>query len=106
MCDAEINNGGLARYLRNSIRDHWRDGVTRFKAMGFKERLGVLKEAITLFEVDGPSGDRGKRQNQLSKPYKKNDAIFDELESRYNRGSGVIEVVATRFVLVNSGSFR
>lgn len=106
MCDAEINNGGLAQYFMNSSGDHWRDGVAGLEAMGFQERLDVLKEAIALFGADGPSDDREKRHIQLSKLYKKNDAIFDELESRYYGSSEVVEVVATRFVLANPDSFR
>ena len=42
MCDAEINNGGLAQYFVNSSGDRWQDALAGFKAMGFKERFAVL----------------------------------------------------------------
>ncbi len=74
--------------------------------MGFNERLTVLKEAIALFGDAGPSEDRRKRQDQLSKLYKKNDTIFESLESRYYESSEVVEVLASRFVLANPESFR
>lgn len=106
MCDAEINNGGLAQYFVNSSGDHWRDALAGLEAMGSKERLGVLREAISLFGPDGPSGDRDNRQEQLSKLYKKNDSIFEALETRYYNSAEVVEVLATRFVLANPDSFR
>lgn len=106
MCDAEINNGGLAQYFVNSSGDRWRDAVAGFKAMGCKERLDLLKEAIAMFGTDGPSLDRSVRQNQLSKLYKRNEALFEELESRYYKSSEVVEVLAARFVLENPEGFR
>lgn len=106
MCDAEINNGGLAQYFVNSSGDHCRDALAGLEAMGSKERLGVLREAISLFGPDGPSQDRDNRQEQLSKLYKKNDSIFEALDTRYYNSAEVVEVLATRFVLANPNSFR
>lgn len=106
MCDAEINNGGLAQYFVNSSGDHWRDAVSGFKTMGFKERLSIVNEAIALFGGDGPSTDRAIRQKQLSKLYKRDDAIFDALDSRYYKSQEVVEVIASRFVLEKPEAFR
>ncbi len=106
MCDAEINNGGLAQYFVNSSGDDWRDAVAGFEAMGSKERLAILKEAIALFGKDGPSGERSIRQNQLSRLYRKNDSIFEKLDSRYYKSSEGVGVLASRFVLANPDSFR
>ena len=106
MCDAEINNGGLAQYFVNSSGDHWRDALAGLEAIGSKVRLGVVREAISLFGPDGPSEDRDNRQEQLSKIYKKNDSIFEALETRYYNSAEVVEVLATRFVLANPDSFR
>jgi len=106
MCDAEINNGGLAQYFVNSSADHWRDAVAGLKAMGFKERLGVLNEAIAMFGADGPSTDRSIRQNQLSKLYKRDDSIFEHLDSLYYKSSEVVGVLTARFVIANPESFR
>ena len=106
MCDAEINNGGLAQYFVNSSGDNWRDALAGLEAIGSKDRLGVVREAISLFGPDGPSEDRDKRQDQLSKLYKKNDSIFEALESRYYKSAELVKVLAIRFVLANPDSFR
>ncbi|NRA26186.1 MAG: DUF4375 domain-containing protein [Opitutales bacterium] len=106
MFDAEINNGGLAQYFLNSSADNWRDALAGLEAMGSKDRLAVVREAISLFGSDGPSENRDKRQDQLSKLYRKNDSIFDALESRYYDSDEVVEVLATRFVLANPNRFR
>jgi HEAT repeat protein len=105
MCDSEINNGGFAQYFVNTSGDRWRDALDGFKAMGFKERLNILNEAIGLFGVDGPSTDRRDRQNQLSKLFKRNEAIFEALDSRYYESREVVEVLATRFALENPKAF-
>lgn len=105
-CDAEINNGGLAQYFVNSSGDNWRDALAGLEAMGSTDRLAVVREAISLFGSDGPSESRDKRQDQLSKLYKKNNSIFEALESRYYDSDEVVEVLATRFVLSHPASFR
>jgi Domain of unknown function (DUF4375) len=106
MCDAEINNGGLAQYFVNSSGDNWRDALAGLEAMGSTDRLNIVKEAISLFGTAGPSENRSQRQDQLSKIFKKNDAIFEELESRYYASTEVVEVLATQFVIANPNSFR
>jgi hypothetical protein len=106
VCDAEVNNGGFAQYFVNSSGDHWRDALAGLEAMGSKVRLGVVREAVSLFGTDGPSEDRDKRQKQLSALYKRNDSLFEALDSRYYESQEVIEVLATRFVLANPEGFR
>lgn len=106
MCDSEINNGGLTQYFVNSSGDRWRDALAGFKAMGFQERLSVLNEAIARFGATGPSADRSIRQHQLRKLYKRDDAVFDALDTRYHKSSEVVEVFVSRFVLENPGGFQ
>lgn len=106
MCDAEINNGGLAQHFVNSSGDYWREALAGFEAMGFREKFGALKEAIALFGDNGPSSNRSVRQDQLSKLYRKSDAIFEALDSRYYDSSEVVEVLTARFVLENPESFK
>ena len=106
MCDAEINNGGLAQYFVNSSGDQWQNALAGFKAMGFHERLTILNEAISKFGAQGPSVNRSTRQDQLSKLYERDDSVFDGLDDRYYKSSEVIEVLASRFVLENPESFR
>jgi HEAT repeat protein len=105
-CDAEINNGGIAQYFVNSSGNQWRDALAGFKAMGFKDRFSILNEAVAMFEGASPSTDRSIRQDQLSKLYKRNDAIFEALESRYYKSAEVVQVLASRFVLENPEAFR
>ena len=106
MCDAEINNGGLAQYFVNNDGDYWKDAIAGLEAMGSIERLGVLKEAVSFFGPDGPSENRKRRQDQLSRLYQKNDTIFEELESRYYKSSEVLEVLVSRYVFSNPESFK
>ncbi len=106
MCDAEILNGGLAQYFVNPSGDQWRDAMAGFEAMGSKERLAILREAIAFFGPDGPSENHSKRQAQLSWLYKKNDAIFDGLDSRYFKSAEVTAVLLTRYVLAHPDGFR
>ncbi len=106
VCDGEINNGGLAQYFVNPSGNRWRDAIAGFEAMGFKERLLVLKEAIALFGKNGPSTERDIRQEQLSKLYQKDDSIFDALDSRYYKSSEIVQVLANQYVLDHAESFR
>ncbi len=48
-----------------------------------KERLAILKEALAFFGPEGPPTDRSARQDQLAELFKKNDTIFEALDSRY-----------------------
>lgn len=106
MCDAEIRNGGFAQYFVNSSGDRWQDALAGLKAMGFQERLTIFHEALAKFGSAGPSTDRNVRQEQLSRLYKRDDAIFESLESRYYNCSEVVEVFTSRFVLESPEGFR
>lgn len=106
VCNSEINNGGFAQYFFNSSGDHWQDALAGFEATGSKERLALLRQAIEFFGPAGPSEDREKRQLELSRIYKKNDGVFEELESRYYKSSENVDVLTTRFVLANPDHFR
>ena len=106
MYDGEVNNGGLSQYFFNSSGDYWRDALAGLEAMGFEERLAVLRQAIAKFGSDGPSPDRKRRQEQLAKLERKNDALFDALDDRYYKSKEVIDVLAKRYVLKNPDAFR
>ena len=106
LCDDEINNGGLAQFFGNSSGDRWRDALAGFKAMGFEERLAVLTEAIAIFGSNGPSEDQRVRKDQLSRLMRRDDDLFDALDSRYYKSPEVIQVFACRFVLGNPEAFR
>lgn len=106
MCDAEINNGGLAQYFVNSTGDHWRDAVAGLEVMGSTERLAILREAIALFGDAGPSEDHKTRQNQLSRVYKKKETAFKALDRRYYASKEVVEVFTSAFILEHRASFK
>lgn len=106
MYDGEVNNGGLSQYFFNSSGDHWRDALAGLAAMGFSERHTVLREAVSKFGKDGPSQDRERRQEELAKLARKNDALFDALDDRYYKSKEVIEVLTQRHVLQNAGAFK
>lgn len=106
ICDGEINNGGLSQYFVNSSGNDWRDALAGFKAMGFTERLNILAEATGKFGPTGPSPNRSLRQDQLSKLYKRDDTLFEALESRYYKSTEVVEVLASRYVLEHPKGFN
>jgi hypothetical protein len=74
--------------------------------MGFKERLAIFKEVISLFGDAGPSEDHRARRDELSRVYKKKERIFGKLDSRYYECTEQVDVFAGGFVLENPSSFR
>ena len=106
MCDAEINNGGLSQYFLNTSGDRWPVALAGFEAMGFRERLAVLKEAIAKFGSQGPATDHDTRQDQLAELFERDESIFEKLETRYYGSQEVVEVYCSQFVLENPAGFR
>ena len=106
MCDAEINNGGLAQYFLNSYSDNWKDALAGFKAMEDKERYEILKKAIDIFGKDGPSTARTTRNEELSKIYKKNDEAFDSLDDDYYDCKKAFGYTSSKFVISKPDSFK
>jgi hypothetical protein len=106
MYDGEVNNGGLSQYFFNSSGDEWKMALAGLEAMGSKERLTILREAVAKFGPAGPSEDRRRRMTQLSKLENANDNCFDELNTRYYKCKENVDVLATNFVLKNPAAFR
>ena len=106
ICDAEILNGGITQYFFNSSGDTWPDALAGMKAMGFRERLAILEKALAMFGKHAPSTDHGTRQNQLAKRFRKDDTMFDELESAWYDSTEVVEVFLARYVLEHAEDFR
>ena len=104
--DAEVNNGGLSQYFFNSSGNEWRNALAGLEAMQSKERLTILREALASFGGSGPAGNRDERILQLSRLQSANDALFDELDSRYYKSTEVIDVMAMHYVLQNVEAFR
>lgn len=105
-CDAEIRNGGLAQYFSNSSGDHWKDVIAGLEAMDAAEHLKILKQALEIFGKKGPSTDRERRQDELGTLYRKNDALFDQLDTAYYENPEVLYALATKYVLSNPDRFR
>ena len=106
ICDAEILNGGITQYFFNSSGDTWPDALAGMKAMGFRERLAILEKALAMFGKHAPSTDHGTRQNQFAKRFRKDDTMFDELESAWYESTEVVEVFLARYVLEHAEAFR
>ena len=106
MFDGEVNNGGLSQYFFNSSGDYWREALGGLEAMGAGERAAILKEAVAKFRAEAPSQNREHRQDQLAKLARKDDALFDALESRYYASKEVIDVLMTKYVIKNAPAFK
>lgn len=104
--DGQVNNGGLTQYFFNSSGGQWREAEAGLEAMGFKERLQLLREAIAKFGKGGPSQEREHRQEQLSKLEQGATSAFDDLDNRYFACKAVVEVLSKRYVLKNEQAFR
>lgn len=104
--DAEVNNGGHSQYFVNSSGDQWKQALAGLEAMGCTERAAILREAVRTFGASGPSIDRKARQEELSKLARKDDELFDALDSRYYESKEIIDVFATRYVIANADSFK
>ena len=106
MFDGEVNNGGLSQYFFNSSGDYWREALSGLEAMGAGERATILKEAVAKFGTEAPSKNREQRQDQLAKLARKDDALFDALDSRYYASKEVIDVLMTKYVIKNAPAFK
>jgi HEAT repeat protein len=104
--NSEVNNGGLSQYFFNSSGNHWRDAIAGLEAMGSKERLAVLREAVAKFGKAGPSTNRDERMTQLSALTRADDELFSELDRRYYKCTEVIDVLTMRYVLKRPEAFR
>ena len=106
MLDGEVNNGGHAQYFVNSGGDHWKKALEGLEAMGCAERAVILREAIGKFGKNGPSINRQTRQLELAKLARKDDTLFESLDSRYYKCSEVIDVATARYAIHNAEAFK
>ena len=105
-CDGEIRNGGLSQYFFNSSGDAWKDALTGFEVMGLTEHAQILRQAVAMFGSAGPSTDREKRMNQLSRISRKNDSTFDALDTRYYASKESLSAQSARYVIQNTEAFK
>jgi hypothetical protein len=104
--DSQVNNGGFTQYFFNSSGDNWREAVAGLEAMESKERLAILLQAVAKFGKEGPSENRGKRMEQLSRITRNNEKSFGDLDSRYYESTENVSVLFMRYVLKNPAGFR
>ena len=104
--DGEVNNGGLSQFFFNSSGDEWPAAAAGLEAMGAKERLAILREAVARFGKDGPSTNRAARMSQLSTVARADDDAFSKLDTRYYQIAEVLDVTMSRYVLAKPEAFR
>ncbi len=106
MMDAEICNGGFSQYFFNSSGDTWELAMSGLENAGSKERLSLLKKAISNIAGGKPSPNRDIRGGQLAKTLRKNDDVFEDLETRYYASKEHLQVLLAKLVMKHQGIFR
>lgn len=104
--DGEVNNGGISQYFFNSSGDSWQEAEAGLEAMDFKQRSAILHEAIEKFGTNKPSADREVRQEQLAKLARKDDKLFDALNTRYYESTEVLDVLVNAYVIEHAKAFE
>lgn len=104
--DSEIVNGGFSQYFVNSSGDHWRNALEGLQAMGFDELTKIFREAISRFPNGEPSNNRKLRQKQLARLARRDEDVFDALDTRYYESKESVDVFTARFVIRNANDFR
>lgn len=104
--DLEVRNGGFSQYFFNSSGDEWKSALAALEAMGSKERLELLQQALSKFDKSSPSESRNRRMEQLAKIESGNESVFRDLETRYYKSSENLDVLMLRYVLKNPDAFR
>ena len=77
-----------------------------FIVLGCRERADILRQAVTKFGTAGPSIDRERRQAELARLARRDDKVFDALDSQYYACTEVIEVAANRYVIEHADAFK
>lgn len=76
--EAEVCNGGLARFFSNSTGMIWPEALEGFEAIGRADLAAIVKEAAARFPSP-PARDRALREDALDLM----DADFADLDDRY-----------------------
>jgi len=104
--DSEVNNGGHSQYFFNYSGDTWRDALAGLEAMGMKKRAAILREAVGKFGRNEPSENNDLRRDQLAKISRKDDELFDTLDSRYYDCDEEIGVATCKYAIANAAAFK
>jgi len=106
MCNSEVCNGGLSQYFFNSSGNDWQLALRGLEAIGSREYLSLLREALAAFGHNGPSTDRDTRQDQLSRIVRKNDKVFEHLETRWYKHPESLSALTAKYVIAHPEAFR
>jgi hypothetical protein len=106
LLDGEVGNGGFAQYFLNPTGNQWKEAIAGLEAMGSKQKLAAVRDAVAVFGPSGPSPDREARKEELSRIYRKNDSAFETMEDRYYESGEVLQVLVTNYVIKQAEQFR
>ncbi len=102
----EVNNGGLSQYFVNSSGDQWQVALDGLRAIGAAADTQALQEAIAIFGATNPSTSQDQRHSQLARIIRKNDKVFDALDSRFYEDKDAREALLLRYVTLNASHFK
>lgn len=104
--DSEVRNGGFSQYFVNSSGNHSHDALEAVEAMGFKDRLDLMRQVFDLFGPVGPEADREKRQDQFSKIFEEHESSFEGFDLGYYHIEEDINVHLAKYVIANKAHFK
>jgi len=81
--EAEVSNGGFARYYSKTTGDLAFHAPEALERVGAAQKAAIVRSANALFGPHGPPRDRQKRQTALKALGPEAVASFDELEKRF-----------------------
>jgi hypothetical protein len=101
--DAEVRNGGFSQFYFNSSGDLASYAVAAAKAVGATKIAELVQKANSLFGKSGPSVDRDKRMDQLSKVDLK---ALNDLDTQYYECSERLSELLPRFAASHADAFK
>jgi hypothetical protein len=94
--EAEVNNGGFARYYSKTAGDLAFHAPEALARVGAAQKAAIVRAANALFGPHGPPRDRQKRQNALKALSPQAVSSFDELEKRFYQDPADVDELVER----------
>ncbi|MEW6357341.1 MAG: DUF4375 domain-containing protein [Planctomycetota bacterium] len=101
----DVQNGGLHQYYYNSFGNQVRAALEGCKAMGVPEVAEIIHQSMAVFGKDGPSEDRGTRQEQLESLSERQVEELDRLSKLFYEKDVQLYVEGARYVIKNRAHF-
>lgn len=101
----QVNNGGFAQYFVNSDSGTWEHAREGLREVSAPKRAQILADALALFGNQGPSHDRDRRHDQLSRLSESQDEMMEQCDSQWFRCSENIEVLMWLYAIKHKGHF-